>query len=142
MSDEARQNLSFELAQLDSQVESVTDALERATHSPEHASHLGYLLHGFYNGFEKCLRFVLEIEGKSVPRGDRSHANLLAEFESTLGDTFGDVKELLGFRHRFRNSYAGVLDYRTVQSLAGKVPLLWAKLRPLLVTRADRRDTV
>lgn len=132
MSHEARLDLEFEVDQLDKLIEKLEDALAEAVPGELYASHLGNIVHGFYNGFEKCLLFVLAIQGNPRPEGDRWHAVLIRQFKDELAEVEAVCTELRGFRHVFRNTYYYSLDYDRVRAIAEKCPSFWQVVGPWL----------
>lgn len=129
MSAERRDDLAFELEQLDALVALLEEALTEKGETPMLTSHLGFLVHGLYHGFEKCLLFVLEIRGEPRPESTTWHRDLLQHFSEQLLDVWDVANELRSFRHVFRNAYSYELDFARVHSIAVKCPSFWNLVR-------------
>jgi hypothetical protein len=125
-------DLAFELHQLDLLVEKLELALADAVPGELYASHLGHILHGLYNGFEKCLVFVLRSRSEEPIEGPNWHSQLALRFRTELGEHAALASELRGFRHVFRNAYGYELEFDRVRTLAEKTPSFWMATREWL----------
>ena len=137
MSAEAKSDLSFEIDRLEKLVLNLTQTLTESQPTDIYASHLGHMNHSFYNGFEKCLIFILTIKGIQRPSDSHWHRSLLDLFQDQFGGDWVAIEELRGFRHIFRHTYYYDLEFSKVSEVSQKVEPLWAELAPWLKTFID-----
>ncbi len=134
MSAEAKSDLSFELDRLERLVQNLNQTLKVAEPTDIYASHLGHMNHSFYNGFEKCLLFILTIKGVSRPSDSHWHRSLLDLFQGDMAGDWVAIEELRGFRHIFRHTYYYDLEYEKVREVSDRIAPLWQQLSPWLAT--------
>ena len=132
MSAEAKSDLQYEIGQLDRLVHDLVDALADAEPNALYASHLSHLTHSFYNGFEKCLLFILTIRDLPKPSGNEWHRQLIEQFQNELVDVMDTLKDLRGFRHVFRHTYYYELEFDQVKDVAIGIAPVWTTLKPWL----------
>ncbi len=77
-------------------------------------------LHSIYNGIEKMLQMALKSQGRPVPTGPNSHADLL-EAVVLAGvipaDLAAALHDLMAFRHFYRHSYGFMIDHELLNPL-------------------------
>ncbi len=103
-----------------------------------HARALGSVLHDYYTGVERTLkRIVATIDG-ARPSGVAWHQDLLEQARLDIPSVrppivseteAANLRELLSFRHLFRNVYGTELRWERLRTLATSLPPLHAAVR-------------
>ncbi|MEA2554341.1 MAG: hypothetical protein QOJ65_2517 [Fimbriimonadaceae bacterium] len=128
MSPELRQQILDELARLnDERAEFAPLLSELGNRDPNgiELRALGGMLHSVYTGIEGILKHLLmELDG-SIPSSAGWHAELLtqaAQGTENRGPLISDdllmrLRELMAFRHRYRNTYGFELSWKRMKPL-------------------------
>lgn len=138
VSAEPFEDLEFEHAQLRKLIQAMhNDSEALRCQSGAETALTATFLHSYYNGIEKCLVYIRQLQGKPRLSGDNWHQHLLVAFKEAEGFPFEAVKELLGFRHVFRHSYFFDLRPSRVADLAEVAVKKWSILDEWLNRQKD-----
>ena len=101
---------------------------------------LGSVLHSFYNGLENIFEIIAKNIDENVPKGNKSHQELLHQMasENEKRDAVIDeelyyiLREYATFRHFYRHAYSFQLNWEKMKPLVEEVFDVWQKLKVLL----------
>ncbi len=85
-------------------------------------------LHNFYNCIENIMKKAILEFGRTVPKSDSWHKDLVdvAELVGVISDnTKRQLKDYLAFRHFFIHSYSFMLEEQRLTQLAQNARSLW-----------------
>ncbi|MGQ9631380.1 MAG: ribonuclease toxin HepT-like protein [bacterium] len=99
---------------------------------------LGAFLHSFYNGIENIFIRIAKAIDLSVPTGRNWHRELLERMtlraegiriEVISRELYKRLLDYMGFRHIFRHSYSGELDWERMKRLVVDLDRVFERLR-------------
>jgi len=133
--------LEAEAAQL-----AAVDAPER-----HHVRALGSVLHDWYGGLEKALKRIVDTLDGTVASGSGRHQRLLEQVSLEIpevrpavldADLAEQLRDLLGFRHVFRNVYGSRLRWDRLCGLAHDLAGLHPRVGAALERFGDHLEQV
>lgn len=140
MNQEFKQDLEIELENLRRLVDEMRELLKKIKNEPDFITTraAGSIIHDFYCGIEKIFeRIALNIDG-NLPQGEDWHTKLLLQMTQPLSkkrdevldhDSMQSLKELLRFRHLFRNIYGFELKWAKIKPLCLKLEEIYDRLK-------------
>lgn len=137
MWDELKEDLRFERSQLERTLDEVRGLLSGEKWDKADTALAAILLHGFYNGVEKCLEWLARADGRLTAKNDAWHQELLRSFAHERGFPHQGLRELLSFRHVFRHSYHFDLRPDRVRELAVRLGEVGPEFLAWLGTRTE-----
>lgn len=137
MSPETKDDIQFQLGQLDKIHQSLKDIEDAVEWDDRETAFVAVQLHGYYNGFERILRMLTD----KVLSGEGWHARLLAEFQLEPFLPYDFVVDLMRFRHVFRGSYLVNLDPIKVGDLRVKFVETHDQIHQFIVDQLDRAES-
>ena len=104
----------------------------------ERLAALSQILISFYTGLERIFERIARHVDRSIPEGQRWHAELLRQVADSAPDREAVISEesrtrlrdYLAFRHRSRHAYAHHLEWRPMKNLVGQLTDTWKVVRP------------
>lgn len=137
MSADHRDDIRVELESLERLVLELAGVTQESSADRTRTRAAGSILHDYYCGLEKIFTRIARQTGENLPEGPRWHTDLLesmreeqtgkrpAVIEESLGNA---LKELLTFRHLFRNIYGFDLRWDRVAPLSESLPATHSKV--------------
>lgn len=135
-----KQLIKPELDSLERLVGEMDRIIEEAGGTPDfiETRAAGSVMHDFYCGSEKIFkRIAVHVDGR-LPEGDDWHKDLLMQMTKPIGNVrprviddelCGRLKELLRFRHLFRNIYGFELTWHRFSPIALSLRFLYEELQ-------------
>ncbi len=131
MSHELQEEASIQLGLLRKQIDEYKDLRERAiagTPSKEDILALAAFLHSFYTGIENLFKRISKHLGKSQPRSEIWHRELLEnaasssrELPPVISEELRDkLSDYLAFRHFFRQAYPFDIQWNKMSLLVSQ----------------------
>ncbi|MEA1912856.1 MAG: hypothetical protein U9N06_03350 [candidate division WOR-3 bacterium] len=124
-----KRNVKREISKLKELTSEMKEIIERFEEEPDMVEQraMGSILHDFYCGVERIFKRISEHYKGGLPGGENWHIELLdsmfnkkmKERRSVINKkTYEDLKELLAFRHIFRNIYGFELKWDRFRHLS------------------------
>ena len=136
-----RSLISAEQGALDRLRDEAAELAGRDAIDGAHVRALGSVLHDWYTGCEKAFRRIaVEVDGQA-PASASWHTDLLEQMTAELPGArpavidralAADLRELLGFRHLFRNVYGFELRWDRMVDLVKRLPPVHERLQDAL----------
>jgi hypothetical protein len=102
----------------------------------ERLAALSHILNSFYTGLERVFERITGQVDKSIPEGDRWHAELLGQVAKSTSNRIAVIskesrtrlREYMAFRHRSRHAYAHHLEWVPMQHLVEQLMDTWRRV--------------
>ena len=98
---------------------------------------LGSVLHSFYNGLENIFEVIAKNIDNNVPKGNKSHQELLVQMvnrrdnrENIISEElYFKLREYATFRHFYRHTYSFQLNWAKMKPLIDNVSIVWQEVK-------------
>lgn len=98
---------------------------------------LGSVLHSFYNGIENIFEIIGKNVDKELPKGNKSHQELLHQMASEnkyrkeiiSEELYIKLREYATFRHFYRHAYSFQLNWDKMKPLIDNLFEVWKETR-------------
>ena len=98
---------------------------------------LGSVLHSFYNGVENIFEIIAKNVDGQVPRGNKSHQELLHQMASENSyrkeilneKLYIELREYATFRHFYRHAYSFQLNWEKMKPLVNNLFGVWEEIK-------------
>lgn len=111
---------------------------------------LGSVLHSFYNGLENIFEIIAKNIDKNIPKGTKSHQELLHQMasESVIRDEvineelYLKLREYATFRHFYRHAYSFQLNWEKMKPLVDDVHKVWFSVKECLNIMIEKSNDI
>lgn len=98
---------------------------------------LGSVLHSFYNGLENVFEIIAKNIDGNVPKGNKSHQELLHQMASENSlrneilneELYLKLREYATFRHFYRHAYSFQLNWQKMKPLIENLHIVWNEVK-------------